>query len=58
MKLRFLSSILIFVSAYSPLSIIFLIQDLDLPIVRLKHPYIVWFGLRFGCSRLHRPRSR
>lgn len=42
MKLRFLSSILIFVSAYSPLSIIFLIQDLDLPTVRLKHPYIVW----------------
>jgi hypothetical protein len=42
MKLRLFSSILIFVSAYSPLSIIFLIQDIDLPAWRPKHPYIVW----------------
>jgi len=42
MKLRFTSSVLIFVSAYSPLSVIFLIQDLDLATWRPKHPYIVW----------------
>ena len=42
MKLRLISSVLIFISAYSPLSIIFLIQDLELPAWRLKHPEIVW----------------
>ncbi|MDD5140205.1 MAG: hypothetical protein PHY43_08115 [Verrucomicrobiales bacterium] len=41
MKLRFLSSVLIFISAYSPLSVIFLIQDFELPDWRLKHPEIV-----------------
>ena len=29
MKLRFWSSVLIFLSAYSPLSVIFLFQDFD-----------------------------
>jgi hypothetical protein len=42
MKLRLLSSILIFISAYSPLSIIFLIQDIDLQKGQLKNPEIVW----------------
>jgi hypothetical protein len=42
MKLRFISSILIFISAYSPLSIIFLIQDVDSSNWSLKHPRIVW----------------
>ena len=42
MKLRFLSSILIFLSAYSPLSIIFLIQDIDFAKKEIMHPNIVW----------------
>ena len=42
MKLRFLPSILLFLSAYSPLSIIFLIQDYDFLNNTLKHPEIVW----------------
>lgn len=42
MKLRFLSSILIFISAYSPLSIIFLIQNLDLKTWSLQNPLIIW----------------
>lgn len=42
MKLRGLSAILIFISAYSPLSIIFLLQDLDLEFMTIKHPGIVW----------------
>jgi len=43
MKLRFLSSLLIFLSAYSPLSIIFLIQDFDFKEKKeLLHPEIVW----------------
>lgn len=42
MKLRFLSSLLIFLSAYSPLSIIFLIQDFDLEKKELMHATIVW----------------
>lgn len=41
MKLRFLSAILIFISAYSPLSIIFLLQDLDLDAMKIKHPGVV-----------------
>lgn len=47
MKLRFLSSLLIFLSAYSPLSIIFLIQDYDFASNKLTHPKIVWsiFGV-------------
>ena len=52
MKLRFLSSILLFLSAYSPLSIIFLIQDYDFKCNLLKHPEIVWpiFGISvFSC---------
>lgn len=41
MKLRFLSSLLIFLSAYSPLSIIFLIQDFDFSNKTLAHPNTV-----------------
>lgn len=42
MKLRFLSSLLIFISAYSPLSVIFLIQDIDFKCWTIKHPWIVF----------------
>jgi len=42
MKVRFLPSVLIFISAYAPLSIIFLIQDWDLQNRRLEHPLTVW----------------
>lgn len=42
MKLRFIASILIFISAYSPLSIIFLIQDFDTHNMTLKHPVLIW----------------
>ncbi len=42
MKLRFLPSILIFLSAYSPLSIIFFIQDFDWKKKCLCHPLIVF----------------
>lgn len=42
MKLRLISSLLIFLSAYSPLSIIFLIQDFDFAKKKLSHPEIVW----------------
>lgn len=42
MKLRLPSSMLVFVSAYSPLSVIFFIQDFDAATWRPKHPYIVW----------------
>lgn len=42
MKLRFVSSILIFISAYSPLAIIFAIQDFDLKKHSFAHPDIVW----------------
>ena len=42
MKLRFLSSVLIFISAYSPLSIIFLIQDFDTQKKNLEHPGVLW----------------
>lgn len=43
MKLRPWASLLIFVSAYSPLSVIFLIQDFDFKGThRLIHPMAVW----------------
>jgi len=42
MKLRFVPSLLIFLSAYSPLSIIFLIQDFDFSKKEVMHPEIVW----------------
>ena len=42
MKLRPLASVFIFLSAYSPLSIIFLIQDIDFNTLNLQHPKIVW----------------
>lgn len=42
MKLRFLSSVFIFISAYSPLAIIFAIQDFDLKTDSFAHPEIVW----------------
>lgn len=46
MKLRFFASTLIFISAYSPLSIIFLIQDYDFKDEKaLKHPEIIWLVL-------------
>ncbi len=41
MKLRLLSSILIFISAYSPLSIIFLIQDYDSKTHWFSSPWVV-----------------
>lgn len=45
MKLRIPSSILLFLSAYSPLSIIFAIQDFDFDKQELTHPMIVWLVL-------------
>ena len=45
MKLRFWASVLIFISAYSPLSVIFLIQDFELPGWRLKHPLVIGITL-------------
>ncbi len=41
MKLRFVASILIFLSAYSPLSVIFLIQDFDFEKKEIMHPWLV-----------------
>ena len=41
MRLRFGASILIFLSAYAPLSVIFLIQDFDLAKKDLMHPWLV-----------------
>lgn len=41
-KLRFFPSILLFVSSYSPLSIIFMILDYDFTKHALKHPSMVW----------------
>ena len=45
MKLRFVSSLIIFLSAYSPLSIIFLIQDINFKKGALMNPEIVWTAL-------------
>jgi hypothetical protein len=42
MKLRIISSLLIFISAYSPLSIIFFIQDFDWKNKTLLHPDIMY----------------
>jgi len=42
MKLKILPSILIFLSAYSPLSIIFLIQDLNWKLKTVEHPCIIY----------------
>ncbi|MBN2747481.1 MAG: hypothetical protein JXR34_12205 [Bacteroidales bacterium] len=42
MKLKILPSILIFLSAYSPLSIIFLIQDFNWQSKAVEHPTIVY----------------
>ena len=42
MRLRWFSSILIFLSAYSPLSVIFLIQDIDFTTGIIAHPKIVY----------------
>lgn len=42
MKLKLLPSLLIFLGAYSPLSIIFLIQDFEWKTKALKHPEIVY----------------
>ena len=42
MKLRFLTSLLVFISAYSPLAFIFMIQDMDFKTLTLKHPIIVY----------------
>lgn len=41
MKLRIISSIFIFISAYSPLAVIFLLQDINLDTWELKTPTIV-----------------
>jgi len=48
MKLRILSSIFIFISAYFPLTIIFAIQDIDLITYKFAHPLIVWSLLGFA----------
>jgi len=45
MKLRIIASILIFISAYSPLSFVFLIQDFDFAVNKLKHPQAVFIML-------------
>lgn len=42
MKLRIIPSILIFLSAYSPLAIIFLIQDFDWQTKTIMHPFIMF----------------
>jgi hypothetical protein len=42
MKLRIWASIIIFLSAYSPLSVIFLFQDLDYKTYTLKHPATIY----------------
>ena len=42
MRIRFIPSLLVFLSAYSPLSIIFLIQDFDFSTNSMKHPFIIW----------------
>ena len=42
MKIRILPSLLIFFSAYSPLSIIFLIQDFDWKTKTVTHPEILY----------------
>lgn len=41
MKIRRLSSILVFLSAYSPLSVIFLIQDFNIETRTIQHPKII-----------------
>ena len=41
MKLRFLSSVIIFLSAYSPLSIIFFIQNFSFETLELSHKPII-----------------
>lgn len=38
MKLRFFASLLIFISSYFPLALIFIIKDLDDTIFLPKHP--------------------
>lgn len=42
MRLKFLPSVLIFISAYSPLSIIFLIQDFNWETKSVNHPGILY----------------
>ncbi len=41
MKLRFPMAVIIFLSAYSPLAIIFAIQDFDFEAYSWEHPYLV-----------------
>jgi hypothetical protein len=42
MKLRFLSSVIIFLSAYSPLAVIFWIQNYDFEKRELAHSSVIW----------------
>jgi hypothetical protein len=42
MKLKIFSSIFIFLSAYSPLAVIFLIQDFDWKTKSVLHPEIMY----------------
>lgn len=42
MKLRLFSSVVIFLSAYSPLAIIFCIQNFDFEKQELMHPLVIW----------------
>lgn len=42
MKLRLVASILIFISSYAPLALIFMIRDYDLNAQKLLHPLVVW----------------
>ena len=41
MRVRLVPSVLIFLSAYSPLSVIFLIQDFDFVKKEITHPCLV-----------------
>jgi len=52
MKLRLVSSILIFLSSYFPLAIIFIIKDLDSSIYYAQHPVaaaVIAIGSLFAC---------
>jgi hypothetical protein len=42
MKLRLFSSVIIFLSAYSPLAVIFCIQSFDFKNQQLMHPLVIW----------------
>ncbi len=51
MRLRFGASILIFLSAYAPLSVIFLIQDFDFAKKEVMHPRLAETSYQDRLSR-------